>query len=380
MIVAALVDLGAPVAALHEALSQLDVHGFHVHFGARARSGIVATSFDVHVEEAQPERTYGSIRRLLEESSLSASVKARASATFHKLALSEAKVHRAPLEDVHFHEVGAVDAIVDIVGSAALLDWLGAEVRVSPLPMGRGFVEARHGVLPLPAPAAVECLVGFETYDAGIEAELVTPTGAAIVAAHATGSVGWPRFVPERIGWGAGTKDLADRPNLLRAVLGSAPKSRVGMAPGDPHGDHVVLEANIDDASGELMGHTIETLLALGAKDAWAVPVTMKKGRPGLTLSALATEEQADAIAHAILRETTSIGVRFHRVARLERPRRLVTVTTPFGDLPVKVSEGAFGPAQAKPEFDACAEAARRHGVPVRVVLLAALRAFSPLG
>jgi uncharacterized protein (TIGR00299 family) protein len=317
---------------------------------------------------------------LLDESLLSASVKARAHATFHKLALAEAKVHRSPLEEVHFHEVGAVDAIVDVVGSAALLDWLAAEVVVSPLPMGRGFVRARHGVLPLPAPAAVECLVGFDTYDGGVDFEFVTPTGAAIVAAHARRSARWPRMVPERVGWGAGTKELADRPNLLRAVLGSAVRASEERASGEPPpAHHVVLEANVDDATGELVGHAIETWMAEGALDAWATPVTMKKGRPGLTVSVLTTEERADALAASVLRETTSIGVRRYPVSRLERPRRLVIVGTRFGEIPVKVSEGPFGPPQAKPEFDACERAARVHGVPVREVIQASLAAFLAL-
>jgi uncharacterized protein (TIGR00299 family) protein len=268
---------------------------------------------------------------------------------------------------VHFHEVGAVDAIVDVVGSAAALEFLGAEVWVSPLPMGRGFVKAAHGVLPLPAPATVECLAGFATYDGGIDFEFVTPTGAAIVGAQATGSVRWPAMAPERTGWGAGTAELRDRPNVLRVVLGA-----VAGEHKHAEGTHVVLEANVDDATGELAGAWIEALLAAGALDAWATPITMKKGRPALTVSALASAEQADAVAHAMLRETTSLGVRRHAVSRLERPRRVENVETPYGLIPVKVASGPFGPPQVKPEFDACLAAARTHGVPVREVVRAA--------
>ena len=193
---------------------------------------------------------------------------------------------------MHFHEVGAIDALVDVVGSAAALDWLGAELVVSPLPMGRGFVKARHGVLPLPPPAVVECLHGFATYDAGIDFEFVTPTGAAIVAAHARSSARWPAFAPERVGWGAGTANLKDRANLLRAVLGS----RAGDGADGGHGEdtHVVVEANIDDATGELLAAGIESLLGAGALDVWATPITMKKGRPAFVLAALARAEDAD--------------------------------------------------------------------------------------
>jgi uncharacterized protein (DUF111 family) len=239
--------------------------------------------------------------------------------------------------------------------------------------MGRGFVKARHGVLPLPAPATVECLRGLPTYDGGIDFELVTPTGAAIVAANARTSARWPEIAPERIGWGAGTANLADRPNLLRAVLGEG-------TPTTAHGDtHAVIEANIDDATGELVAAAVEALLAAGALDVWATPITMKKGRPALTLSALAAVGRADAIAYAMIRETTSLGVRRYPVSRVERPRESLDVSTPFGIIPVKIARGPFGPPQAKPEFDACAAAAKSYGVPVREVIRATLAALGEI-
>jgi len=374
MIVAALVDLGVPEKAITDALGALPVSGFHVHFGTKVKSGIVATSFDVHVDGKQPQRTYATIRAMLDEAGIPDSVRARAQRTFLRLAKAEAKVHRTDVDDVHFHEVGAVDAIVDVVGSAAALDHLGAELVVSPLPMGRGYVKAAHGILPLPAPATVECLAGLATYDAGIDFELVTPTGAAIVGAHASGSRRWPSMAPESVGWGAGHADLADRPNVLRAVLGARREAMSGL---DSRMTHAVLEANVDDATGELAGHWIETLLASGALDAWATPITMKKGRPAFTISALAPVEQADAMVHAMLRETTSLGVRRYDVRREELPRRIEHVETPYGRIPVKVAEGPFGPPHAKPEFDACVAAAREYGVPVRQVLSAALVAFA---
>jgi pyridinium-3,5-bisthiocarboxylic acid mononucleotide nickel chelatase len=365
MIIAALLDLGVPIAVVTGALQALPLTGVHLHVGARTRSGIVATAFDVHVDGAQPQRTYASIRAMLAASPLDAAVKERAQRTFLRLARAEAKVHRSSIDDVHFHEVGAVDAIVDVVGSAAALEYLGAEMVVSPLPMGRGFVRAAHGVLPLPAPATVDCLAGLATYDGGVDFEFVTPTGAAIVGAHASGSQRWPAMAPERTGWGAGAAELADRPNVLRAVLGT-PGAAVRSAGA---ATQAVLEANVDDATGELAGTWIEALLAAGALDAWATPITMKKGRPALTIAALAPLEHADAVAHAMLRETTSLGVRRHDVTRLERPRTIDFVETPFGRIPVKVAGGPFGPPQVKPEFEACARAAREHGVPVREVL-----------
>lgn len=381
MIVAALVDLGVPRAVIADALACLPVTGYHVHFGTRVRSGIVACSFDVHVDDRQPPRPYGTIRAMLDESRLPEGIKARAQRTFRRLAEAEAKVHRAPIDDVHFHEVGGVDAIVDVVGSAAALDHVGAELVVSPLPMGRGFVKAAHGKLPLPPPAVVECLAGLRTYDAGIDFELVTPTGAAIVGAHAASCERWPAMSPERVGWGAGTADLADRPNVLRAVLGAPDAAYAHDHDHDhhhhEHATHTVLEVNVDDATGELAASWIESLLAAGALDAWATPITMKKGRPALTLSALAPIARADAVAHAMLRETTSLGVRRHDVSRLERPRRIEHVETPYGRIPVKIAEGPYGPPQLKPEFDACVAAAKAHGVPVREVVRAALASGS---
>jgi hypothetical protein len=370
MTIAALLDLGVPLLVIERAVAALPLEGFHLHRGHVHRSGIVATTFEVHVEGAQPERTYGEIERMLAAAPLDAPVASLARRIFRRLGEAEASVHRMPLEDVHFHEVGAVDAIVDIVGAAAALTHLGAEVVASPLPMGRGFVKARHGILPLPAPAAVECLRGVPTYGVDLEAELVTPTGAAILATAATRFERWPSFAPERVGFGGGSRELPDRPNLLRVVLGSGARAEEVSG-----ASHVVLEANVDDLTGEVAAHALEALLRAGALDAWAEPITMKKGRPALKMAALAPLAQADAVAAALLRETTSIGVRRIPVTRTERPRRTVRVDTTYGPIRVKISEGPFGPPQVKPEFEDCAAAAKTHGVPVREVIAAALAA-----
>ncbi|WP_245678487.1 nickel pincer cofactor biosynthesis protein LarC [Chondromyces crocatus] len=370
MTISALLDLGVPLLVIERAVAALPIEGFHLHRGHAHRSGIVATSFDVHVEGKQPERTYGEIDAMLAAAPLEPAIATLARRIFRRLGEAESAVHRMPLESVHFHEVGAVDAIVDIVGAAAAIAYLGAEVVGSPLPMGRGFVRAQHGILPLPPPAVVTCLRGVPTYGVNLDAELVTPTGAAIIATVATRFERWPTFAPERVGFGAGQRELPDRPNLLRVVLGSPPTvEESGSA------SHVVLEANVDDMTGEIAGHAIEALLAVGAVDAWATPITMKKGRPALTISALAPAPQADAVATTLLTETTTIGVRRVPVNRTERPRRSITVETVYGAIRVKVSEGPFGPPQVKPEFDDCAAAARTHGVPVREVVSAALAA-----
>jgi pyridinium-3,5-bisthiocarboxylic acid mononucleotide nickel chelatase len=370
MIIAALLDLGVPGAVVSTALAALPLSGYRVEVGTRVRHGIVSASFDVDVDPGQPLRGYRDILAMFEQSALSPSVKQRAERTLHRLGTAEAKVHRVPIDQVHFHEVGAVDAIVDVVGSAAALDYLGAMLVISPLPMGRGFVRAAHGVLPLPAPATVECLFGLSTFDGGLDFEFVTPTGAAIVGAHAERSTSWPAMTPLRVGWGAGRAELPDRPNVLRAVLGmpSGP-----ARDHDTHFTHSVLEANIDDATGELAASWVEALLSAGALDAWVTPIIMKKGRPALTISVLTKTADAGAVSDLMLRETTSLGMRRYDVVRSERPRHIEMVETPYGNIPIKLALGPYGPPQIKPEFDACVQAARAHGVPVREVLRVAL-------
>lgn len=369
MTVAALVDLGVPFSVVEHAIAALALRGVSIEVERAHAGSIGALRFNVHVKGTQPHRHYGDIDSLIAHAKLSEPVKRLARSIFRKLGDAEARVHRIPLADVHFHEVGAADAIVDIVAASACLEFLGADVVCAPLPLGRGFVKSAHGRLPLPAPATVACLKDVPTYDSGLNAELVTPTGAAIAAVAAKSFSSWPSFAPERAGWGAGTMTLPDRPNALRAVLGTPARD------GRSADSHVVIEANVDDMTGELAGHAIAEFIQLGALDAWATPVTMKKGRPGLVLSVLARKADAGRLAEAILRETSSIGVRSLPVSRVERPREVRTVTTEYGKLPVKVSSGPYGAPTVKPEFDACRKAAAKHGVPVRVVIEAAVRA-----
>jgi uncharacterized protein (TIGR00299 family) protein len=333
---------------------------------------ILASRFAVQIHGAQSERSYGMIDDLIAQSSLSDSIKGLARSIFLRLAKAEAEVHGVPISEVHFHEVGAADAIADIVGAAAAFDWIGATVVASPLPMGFGQIECRHGRLPLPAPATVLCLRGVPTYDARIEGELVTPTGAAIVATVARRFERWPRFSPERVGWGKGTRELPDRVNALRGILGIPASSEL-----ERRGDYLIVEASLDDISGELAGHLISSLIKAGALDAWATSTVMKKGRPGLVVSALAPRASETQVTQALLRESTSIGLRYHFVDRIERPRRQITVQTSYGGVQVKVSGGDFGPPQLKPEFERCAELAERAGVPVREVIRAAMSAIS---
>lgn len=367
MIIASLVDLGVPFEVVESAVAALGLRGFELKLWSAFAGAIGVKRFDVVIAPGGPERSHAEIDSLIAKAGLQPGVSELARAIFLRLARAEARVHRIRVEEVHFHEVGAVDAIVDIVGAAACLAYLGATVVSSPLPMGRGFVECRHGRIPLPAPATVECLNGVPTYSTPLEYELVTPTGAAIIGTVAKSFTHWPDFSPLRVGWGGGTRQLPDRPNALRAILG------IPTVPKADAGTYELIEANVDDMTGELAAYVIQALVAAGARDAWVSPITMKKGRPGLMLSAIADSALGSSIASLLLTETTTLGVRRQNFTRLERPRRMLEVETRFGQVRVKVSEGPYGPPQVKPEFEDCAALARSRGVPLREVLAEAL-------
>ncbi len=299
---------------------------------------------------------------MLDAAPLGLRVRELAQHIFRRLAEAEAEVHRQPVDEVTFHEVGAVDSIVDIVLVAVAVDYLGADVVGSPLPLGRGFVSTQHGQLPLPAPATLLCLRGVPTRASGLEVELVTPTGAAIVASLAREFSDWPALQVERVGCGAGTRVLADRPNVLRAILGRPAET------GFDDSNQVLLEASIDDMTGERAAFALERLLAAGALDAWFGPLTMKKGRPGLLFSVLCQLADAERLTARLFDETSTLGVRKTRVTRTEVPRRIETFESSHGPVRVKVS-GGEGSSRFKLEFDDCAEIARKSGRPLADVV-----------
>jgi uncharacterized protein (TIGR00299 family) protein len=381
MTVGALLHLGLPLDAVRDAIGALGLHGVAVSSERVERSGIVATKFHVRVHGAHPDppgghgtphghahRAWRDIRALLERSVLDARVRDTAVAVFAALAAAEGRVHGVPADDVAFHEVGALDAIVDVVGAALGFVHLGVDaVHASPLPMGQGRVRAAHGPLPVPAPAVVELLRGRAVRLEDGASELVTPTGAAIVAALAR-----PDAVPElrieAVGWGAGDRTLADRPNLLRVVVGEA----VTPAGTD---DVVVLETTIDDMSPQLYEHVLERLLGAGARDVFLVPVVMKKSRPATLLRVLAAPVDRDRLAAIVFAETTTIGLRFATWRRLVLPREERTVETPYGPVRVKVAHAPDGTPNVAPEFEDCRRLAVERGVPLKVVHQAALAA-----
>ena len=321
---------------------------------------------------------YAAIRRRLADARLTPGTRRRALDIFDRIARAEAKLHGMTVDDVTFHEVGAIDSVVDVVGTAAALDWLApASVSCTSVAMGHGTITCAHGVLPVPAPAALEILreAGGVTADGGVARELCTPTGAAILAATVTRWAAAPTGRPIAVGWGAGDAELADRANALRAVV--IDPVDAAAAAGAAATDRVwQIDANIDDMSPELCGPASEAAFAAGALDVWWTPITMKKGRPALMLSALATAEARGAVTAAILRETTTIGVRYAARERTVMARSIREVATRYGAIAVKVAADGETICNVAPELDACVAAARQHGVPVKLVFAAALAAF----
>jgi len=324
---------------------------------------------------------YAAIRAVIAGAALTPGTRSRALDIFDRIARAEARMHGSTVDDVAFHEVGAIDSVVDVVGTAAALDWLGpSAVTCASIAMGHGTLTCAHGVLPVPAPAALEILreAGGVVADGGVARELCTPTGAAILAATVTHWTPAPVGRPVAIGWGAGDAELADRANALRAIaIAVAPGAELGAGSGDRIWQ---IDANLDDMSPELCGPASDAVFAAGALDVWWTPITMKKGRPALMISALATGEVRGAVAAAILRETTTIGVRFAPRERTVLARVIREVATPYGPIPVKVAADGDTVWNAAPEFEACAAAARQHGVPVKRVFAAALAAFEAAG
>jgi uncharacterized protein (TIGR00299 family) protein len=374
MFVAAALDMGVARADLDRALGTLRLPGFRLVATRAEAGGIAGTHVDVLVEGAAPaERHLAEILAVIDESGLTPRARAAARAVFERIGRAEARVHGVPLERVHFHEVGAVDSIVDVCAAAAVLEILAwPRVLCAPPELGQGFVTTAHGRLPVPPPAVVEILKGVPVRAGGPQGEAVTPTGAAILAvlAEVADPSTFPPFAAVQVGYGLGTARWSDRPNVLRMTLGDE------TAPGGLW----VVETNLDDCPGQLVARAIEAALAAGAKDAWAAPITMKKGRPGILLGALVPGERRDAVARVFLDETTTLGVRLHPVERIELERELVKVNTAYGEVRVKVARRGGVAVGAHPEYEDCLARAVARGVPVREVMAAALTAFRTEG
>jgi uncharacterized protein (TIGR00299 family) protein len=363
MLLGALIDAGLPVAALEAELAKLHLEDFHLHVAKVSKNGFAATKVDVHVHDHAPERHLREIREIVEQSDVSPGVKERAMRVFTRICEVEAGIHGMSVDDVHLHEVGGVDAIVDVVGVLAAVELL--EIKravVSPLPMGRGFIRGAHGQIPLPAPATLGLLKGVPICGSPLDVEFVTPTGAALLVELADAWGPLPAMTLREIGYGAGTRDLPI-PNVLRIMLGEASAAGPWLSE-----TVTMLETNLDNDRGEVIGHTLQRLRAEGALDVTAIPAQMKKDRPAHLIKVLAQPSDADRLEHILFEETSTLGIRRSDLRRDFLHRRFDSVETRFGPIQVKVATLPSGRLRATPEYEDCRKAAEKHGVTLQQV------------
>jgi len=370
MMLGALVDAGARLAAIQTGIDSLGLPSCRLEAGEVRKKGFRATKVNVVYEPEHAHRHLHHITDMIDGSSLTATQKDLAKRIFTRLGEAEAKIHGTALQKVHFHEVGAVDSIADIVGSAIGLDLLGADrIVCSPIPTGHGFVKISHGRVSIPAPATAELLKGIPLASSIVEAELTTPTGAAIAATVAGDFGAIPAMNIETIGCGAGSRDLDEQPNILRLIVGSTAESN--------ESDQVwILETNLDDLSGELIGHTTALLLEAGALDAYTTSIQMKKNRPGVMLSVICEADRIARLEEIIFRETTTLGVRRWPVSRHKLKRAAHQVDTQWGPVEGKLAYSAEGVVSFSPEYESCRRTATEHAIPLKDVYEAARRAF----
>jgi uncharacterized protein (TIGR00299 family) protein len=364
MLVGALADAGADQSAISQAVRSL-VPEASVAWEAVQRRGILATKFKVTSNGPAQHRHLSGILKMITAARISETARARATRVFEVLGEAEAKVHGVPVEKVHFHEVGAVDSIADIVGTAVGLDLLGIDqIYCSPVNVGSGTVNTEHGVLPVPAPATALLLSGKPVYSRGPAFELTTPTGAAVVAALATDFGAMPPLRIRAIGYGAGDRDFQEQANVVRVMVG-VPSGAVETTTVS------VIEANIDDASPQLIGYTMDQLLDAGALDVVIFPAQMKKNRPGVVLQAIAEPDKREEIAAILFRETTTLGIRFYSAERRVQSREWISVTTPWGIVRIKAGAQGFAP-----EYEDARRIAEVSGMPLKTVLAEAAHAY----
>lgn len=373
MVLGALLDAGLPADALREDLAKLNLADYSLDVQKIKKQGFAATKVNVLMTGKPGHRHLKNIVEILDKSSLSDAVRNQARAVFTRLAEAEAAAHNSTIERVHFHEVGAVDAIVDVVGAVASLHRLGiARVECSPIPTGHGTVKCEHGIMPVPAPGTAALLKGIPILATDELGELTTPTGAAILTTLSQRFGPLPGMKLAAIGYGAGTRDGQTRPNLLRVLIGEAADATAGAESDEV----VILEANLDDTTPQAVGFVTDRLIEAGALDVASTPITMKKSRPGIKLSVIAPPPLADALEGILFLETTTFGVRRYNCRRTTLARTIDSVETRFGPIRVKVGRRAGQVIIASPEFDDCAAAARKYAAPLREVMDEARRAW----
>jgi len=362
MILGALIDAGLSVQELESELSKLKISGFKLRVEKALRGGISGTKFNIDIKEPPVERHLKDIIEIIDQGDLDHNIKDFSKKIFKELARIEAKIHGKSIEEIHFHELSGLDSIIDVIGSVIGIKKLGIEaVYSSKIHVGTSFVKCQHGILPIPAPATLELLKGIPIYSKGIEAELTTPTGAAILKNLSKGFGVMPEMKVNKIGYGAGSREL-EIPNLLRVYVGEAKDA------GYEEDEVILIEANLDNMNPELFEYTCEMLLKKGILDVFMTPIFMKKNRPGTMLSILTAPEKLDEILSTIFTETTTLGVRIHRLERKKLEREIISVNTRFGDIKVKIGRIKGKIKNISPEYESCKEIAVKQGIPLKEV------------
>jgi len=362
MFVAALLDLGLSLNRLRGELKKIPTLQFDISSRKKTIHSLRVSQFQVICPKHEAPRSWKQIRDLIKRSKLDAAVKSTSSEIFAALAAAEAKIHGVPIDEVHFHEVGATDSIVDIVAAVLGVRELGIEsFYFSVIPLGRGLVSSMHGALPAPGPATLELLRGLPVVGIDIDTETVTPTGAAIVRTLGKQFAHQPAMTIEKIGYGAGQKEFAERPNLFRIILGRVDSSAALE-------EMLVIETNIDDMNPQLFDHVMDRLFAAGARDVFLAPIQMKKNRPATLLSVIAEPRDRQKLSEIIFKETSTLGLRYYPVSRMILKRETKKVTTRFGEITVKIIEQLDGTRRAAPEYDDLKRIARANNIPLKLL------------
>ncbi len=371
MILGALLDTGLSIDTLRNLLEALNLSEFTIQAEKVDKNGFSATKVDIHVKKQPPERHLDEIKTVIQNSSLSKSIQTRALLIFERIAETEAAIHNKTIDQVHLHELGGTDTIIDVVGTLLALDHLGiSSVYASPVPLGKGFVEGAHGQIPLPSPATIALLKEIPVYGKEIESELVTPTGAALLAELVDGFGPAPSMILENVGYGAGSRDLPI-PNLLRVLIGEISQS------GKTTLDHLaILETNLDDLNPEIYPYVIESLFESGALDVTLTPIHMKKNRPGTKIQVLCEPVDVDAMRQILFRETTTLGIKQYFIERYALPRTIREIETPYGKVRVKIAELSPELKKISPEYDDCRKLAIEKGIPITLVYQETIRSY----
>ena len=364
MILGAMVDAGIDIKALKKELKKLDLHSYSLKVSKVKRKGIKGTKVDVIVDKKKHlhHTHYKDIKRLIERSKLPEKIKEDSLSIFKNIAEAEAKIHRTSVDNVHFHEVGAVDSIVDVVGASICISLLNSDITLSsPINTGKGMVKTEHGLLPVPAPATTEMLKGFPSYSSDIEFELATPTGVGIITAMAKASNTIPVMKTNAIGYGAGSKDFSDSPNLLRIMIGE------GYSPSEQD-SITVIESNIDDMNPQFYDHIMNRIFDAGALDVFLTPIIMKKNRPAVKITLLSDNDNVNKLADILLKETTSFGLRMYKTERIKLEKEIKTVKTEYGSTKVKIGKKNGKIINIAPEYEDCKRIANERGISIREV------------